>query len=126
MRQKINLLDSGMSNLTAHKLGGAALKFTKYPREKIGDEIDRGLVLCRILREAGFGIVLLSETNDRENHPQGSDLILSNVERSTGRMRDGDFRPELSPFLVSCVCDRSDIGINCICFRCGGMKKEKP
>jgi hypothetical protein len=43
-----------------------------------------------------------------------------------GDIQDGDFRPELARFLVSCTCNRSDIGFNCLCGQCGGMKKEKP
>lgn len=38
-------------------------------------------------------------------------------------IRDGDHRPELARFLIPCSCGRSDLGINCLCFRCGGIKK---
>ena len=35
-------LDAGMDNLTAYRLGLVGLQLMEYPREKIGDEIDRG------------------------------------------------------------------------------------
>jgi hypothetical protein len=54
-------LDEGIDNLTAYRLGKVGLQLIEYPREKIGDEIDRGLVLRRLLEEAGFFIVCQQE-----------------------------------------------------------------
>lgn len=50
-----------LSNKYAFRLGMVGLKLMRYPQEKIGDEIDRGLVLKRLLEEAGFGIVILEK-----------------------------------------------------------------
>ena len=50
--------DSGlMNNIMAYRLGLVGLKLIRYPEQEIGDEIDRGLVLCRLLNESGFKIV---------------------------------------------------------------------
>jgi hypothetical protein len=54
-------LDAGMDNLTAYRLGEVGLQLIEYPREKIGDEIDRGLVLRRLLEESGFFLVCIDE-----------------------------------------------------------------
>lgn len=46
-----------MSNVVAYRLGLAALKLIRYPEKEIGDEIDRGLILCKLLAESGFKIL---------------------------------------------------------------------
>jgi len=56
---ELEIIDASMNNTTAYRLGLVGLQLIKYPREKIGDEIDRGLVLRRLLEEAGFGLVTL-------------------------------------------------------------------
>lgn len=57
-----DILTAAMDNLTAQKLGMVGYQLSEYPREKIGDEIDRGLVLRRLLEEAGFGVVRLTKS----------------------------------------------------------------
>lgn len=52
---KLKILDSGMTNLDAYKLGLVVCKVNKS--KKIGDEIDRGLILTRILKEEGFFLI---------------------------------------------------------------------
>lgn len=50
-------LDSGMDNLLAHRLGAIAFEAGNH-KEGIGDSIDRGLVLRRLLEEQGFYLVV--------------------------------------------------------------------
>ena len=52
-------LTSAMDNLDAGRLGDIALAVERTPREKIGDSIDRGLILLRLLNEKGYGVVKL-------------------------------------------------------------------
>ena len=47
-------LDAAMDNVTALRLGEVANKAVSEPA---GDLIDRGLVLIRLLREAGFEVM---------------------------------------------------------------------
>ena len=49
-----NVLSESMNNGTAYRLGLIGRKIKEYDESKIGDEIDRGLILCRLLREVGF------------------------------------------------------------------------
>lgn len=56
MDQKI--LNVGMDNVHASKLGGIA-RAAGDPGLRVGDSIDRGLILARLLKDAGFGLVLL-------------------------------------------------------------------
>ncbi len=52
---------NGMDNLTCYKLGLIAGDVgTRTTRQGVGDEIDRGLILRRILEEKGFGLIKLS------------------------------------------------------------------
>ena len=46
-------------------LGLVGLQLMEYPREKIGDEIDRGLVLRRLLEESGFLLVCDKDEYER-------------------------------------------------------------
>lgn len=55
-----DMLTPSMSNVTASRLGRVGLQFVNYPKEKIGDSIDAGLVLRRLLEESGFGIVMIA------------------------------------------------------------------
>ena len=50
----IKPLTAAMDNVLAYRLGLTVLEVNNYPRHKIGDEIDRGLVLRRVLEEKGF------------------------------------------------------------------------
>ncbi len=52
-----------INNQVAYRLGLIGLNLIKYPSEKIGDEIDRGLVLRKLLVESGFGIAVLENKN---------------------------------------------------------------
>jgi hypothetical protein len=47
-------LTCAMSNVLAWKLGETAMKAGNPNRKDVGDLIDRGLILCRMLEEAGF------------------------------------------------------------------------
>lgn len=55
----MKFFSASMNNLVAHRLGVVGLDLMRYPAEKIGDAIDRGLVLRRLMDEAGFGIVVI-------------------------------------------------------------------
>jgi hypothetical protein len=48
------ILDRFMDNTLAYRLGKVA---NVAVRDPVGDLIDRGLILRRLLEEAGFGIV---------------------------------------------------------------------
>jgi hypothetical protein len=63
----MELLTALMDNVVAYRLGRVGLQLMEYPKEKIGDEIDRGLVLRRLLEEAGFGVVVLPKVQDDKN-----------------------------------------------------------
>lgn len=56
-------LTAAMDNSKAWKLGAVAKDAGNPKREGVGDMIDRGLILNRLLNENGFGVVDL-ETND--------------------------------------------------------------
>lgn len=49
-------LNCYMDNVLALRLGMVALKAGDPKRKDVGDEIDRGLILRRLLEEAGFTI----------------------------------------------------------------------
>lgn len=51
-------LTAAMDNVIAARLGQLARQAGK-DRKDVGDDIDRGLILRRLLEEAGFGIVKL-------------------------------------------------------------------
>jgi hypothetical protein len=51
-------LTSAMDNVDAWRLGEAVLHAAS-PEQKVGDFIDQGLILVRILRERGYGIITL-------------------------------------------------------------------
>lgn len=53
-------LDCGMNNLLAYKLGEIAADAGNPERKGVGDYIDRGLILRRLMEEKGFGIIELS------------------------------------------------------------------
>jgi hypothetical protein len=50
-------LGCGMDNVLAFKLGAIALEAGSRERSDIGDNIDRGLVLRRLLQEQGFTLL---------------------------------------------------------------------
>jgi hypothetical protein len=50
-------IESGCSNDIAWKLGEVARAAGDPNRTDVGDYIDRGLILLRLLREAGFDLV---------------------------------------------------------------------
>lgn len=52
-------LTSSMDNVLAYRLGNIARSPQLHDPISIGDEIDRGLVLRKLLEEAGFGLVKL-------------------------------------------------------------------
>jgi hypothetical protein len=49
-------LDAHMDNILASTLGKIALEVGDPSRHDVGDYIDRGLILCRRLREFGFEV----------------------------------------------------------------------
>jgi hypothetical protein len=54
---RVPLLNGGMSNDDAYRLGKLALDVGRmHVAEGVGDEIDRGLILCRLMKEKGYGI----------------------------------------------------------------------
>lgn len=57
-------LDAAMQNTTAYKLGAIA-RDAGRDRSDVGDLIDRGLILLRLLNEAGFE---LSRTDGQPEH----------------------------------------------------------
>lgn len=52
-----NYLDSGMSNILAWRLGEIASEAGDPKLKGVGDHIDRGLILRRLLEEKGFFLV---------------------------------------------------------------------
>lgn len=50
------VLDRAMENTTASKLGEIAREVGDPGRRDVGDLIDRGLILLRLLNEAGFDL----------------------------------------------------------------------
>lgn len=63
----LKILDCGMDNVLAAKLGAIARRAGDPHLRGVGDSIDRGLILARILRDEGFGLVELS----KEGKPNG-------------------------------------------------------
>lgn len=51
-------LDSTMHNVLASRLGQIALDAGNPSRKDVGDNIDRGLILHRLLEEHGFMLVI--------------------------------------------------------------------
>ena len=49
-------LTAAMANVLASRLGSVALEAGKPKHEGVGDSIDRGLILRRLLEESGFEI----------------------------------------------------------------------
>lgn len=49
------LMTSGMDNVYASRMGEVARE-AMSPEQKVGDSIDRGLILLRLLNEAGFQV----------------------------------------------------------------------
>ena len=52
-----NALTTGMDNVLASKLGDVMYAARRTDEDQIGDSIDGGLILCRLLNEAGFDVV---------------------------------------------------------------------
>jgi hypothetical protein len=57
----MKLLDAAMDNGLAWRLGEVAREAGNLARIDVGDPIDRGLILVRLLREKGFGVVELKD-----------------------------------------------------------------
>ena len=57
-------LDADMHNVLAGKLGQIALEVGLPEHIGVGDDIDRGLILVRRLRECGFSITEIQEIDD--------------------------------------------------------------
>lgn len=53
-------LDAACDNVTAWKLGEVAREAGNPARPDVGDLIDRGLILLRLLHEAGFDVRVIS------------------------------------------------------------------
>ena len=51
-------ISAAMNNVLASKLGNIALDAGNPKRSGVGDSIDRGLILRRLLEEEGFYIVV--------------------------------------------------------------------
>ena len=58
MNDELKPLTAAMDNVIASRLGQLARQAGK-DRKDVGDDIDRGLILRRLLEEAGYGIVRL-------------------------------------------------------------------
>jgi len=56
-------LTATMDNVLASKLGHVALQAGSRKRKDIGDSIDRGLVLRRLLEEQGFYLIIKKRSN---------------------------------------------------------------
>ena len=56
-------LTSAMDNVLAHRLGIIARSPQLHDPINIGDEIDRGLILRRLLEQSGFGLVKLEKAS---------------------------------------------------------------
>lgn len=54
-----------MDNLDAYKLGEIARKAGDPNRKDVGDYIDRGLILVRLMKEQGFSVIKKDQPNDR-------------------------------------------------------------
>ncbi len=54
-------LDAWMDNVTAWNLGRIARQAGDPARTDVGDPIDRGLILVRMLREGGFNVIQIAE-----------------------------------------------------------------
>lgn len=59
----VDPLDAAADNVIVSRLGAVALEVGTQ-RERVGDSIDRGLILIRRLREEGFALVLLDQLPD--------------------------------------------------------------
>ena len=66
MSDKLKPLSSYMSNDVAYELGLIACKAGRPDSRVAGDAIDHGLILRRLLEEAGYGIVMLKGTPEKE------------------------------------------------------------
>jgi len=56
-------LTEAMDNLLAGRLGRVALEAGDPQRKDVGDSIDRGLILRRLLEEKGFGVIVLDRAS---------------------------------------------------------------
>jgi hypothetical protein len=56
---KIELMTAAMDNVDAWRLGEIARDAGNLQRDGVGDLIDRGLILRRLLEENGYGLVKL-------------------------------------------------------------------
>lgn len=54
-------LTAAMDNVLAWRLGEVA-KEAMDPKQSVGDYIDRGLILLRLLNEAGFDVIARRES----------------------------------------------------------------
>lgn len=60
-------LNELMDNVLAWRLGEVALEAGDPKRKDVGDLIDRGLILRRLLEEKGFYLVLKTPENSNPN-----------------------------------------------------------
>jgi hypothetical protein len=56
-------LTAAMDNVLARRLGRICLEAAS-PKHKVADAIDRGLILRRLLEEAGFHLILAKTPHD--------------------------------------------------------------
>jgi hypothetical protein len=59
-------LTAAMDNVLASKLGKVAKAAGDPDRTDVGDSIDRGLILRRMLEEAGFGLIELPHPDPKQ------------------------------------------------------------
>lgn len=57
-----NPLTAALDNLLADRLGRIALEAGSEKRKDVGDNIDRGLILLRLLTEQGFAVTVPKPT----------------------------------------------------------------
>ena len=58
-------LTAAMDNLLAYKLGKIAREAGNEKRTDVGDYIDRGLILRRLLEENGFSLIYVPPTEEK-------------------------------------------------------------
>jgi len=66
----MKILDAACDNRIAWTLGDVAKAAGDPTRQDVGDPIDRGLILLRLLREHGFGVVQLDAALRGGTRPQ--------------------------------------------------------
>jgi len=64
-RDKTKPLDPGMDNVIASRMGEVAMSAGSRTRTDVGDNIDRGLILLRLLKEQGLSVIISPEDSDK-------------------------------------------------------------